>query len=367
MTIKSKKQKMMVTAIAGAMAAAIAVGGGTFAYLQSQTEEVKNKFKTEQVNVEISETPADYDIIPGTVQEKDPTLKITNTVESFLYVKVTDNTHGLVTYALADGWEKLDGYEDVYYKKIAPQFDGEGNAVQQEFNILDGNQVSYDKALVNEDMLDDEGNLLTDVALSFEGFAIQARPFLGDYTNTESKAAVYAYTQTTPISTQEELDSALANATEGDTITLGEGTFTLPADISNVRIVGVSPEKTIVDAGNIFDKTNTVDISNVTFKKPDGKDRVLKFKGEGKFKNCVFDNINESCALYQAVATGDTTFEDCTFDGNYILEKVSNCFIDELTIKNCRGISTLRDPTASTIHISLSTELFRIYYTRMIL
>ena len=53
-------------------------------------------------------------------------------------------------------------------------------------------------------------------------------------------------------------------------------------------------------------------------------------------------------------------FEDCTFDGNYILEKVSNCFIDELTIKNCRGISTLRDPTASTIHISLSNinEMF---------
>ena len=47
-------------------------------------------------------------------------------------------------------------------------------------------------------------------------------------------------------------------------------------------------------------------------------------------------------------------FEDCTFDGNYILEKVSNCFIDELTIKNCRGISTLRDPKASTIRISLS-------------
>ncbi len=258
MAMTDKKKKLMVTAIAGAMAATVAVGGGTFAFLQGQTEEVKNEFKPEQVTVEISETPHDpYDIIPGTEEGKDPKLTITNTLESFLYVKVTDNTYGLVNYTMADGWNKLDGYEDVYYKKIAPVFDEEGNAVAQDFFILKDNKVSYDKELVNEDMLDEEGNLLTDVALSFEGFAIQARPFLGDYTNDESKAAVYAYTQTEPIkvSNSSQLTEALRTVEDGGVIELTEG-----SDISRITVNNGKTFK--IDLGD-----NTVE--QVTVKKGD--------------------------------------------------------------------------------------------------
>ena len=78
----NKRKKLMTTAIAGSMAASIVIGGGTFAYLQSQTDDVVNEFKTEQVKVEISESPHDpYDIIPGTEQDKDPSVTVKNTPE----------------------------------------------------------------------------------------------------------------------------------------------------------------------------------------------------------------------------------------------------------------------------------------------
>jgi len=52
-------------------------------------------------------------------------------------------------------------------------------------------------------------------------------------------------------------------------------------------------------------------------------------------------------------------FEDCTFDGNYILSNLSDCFIDELTISNCIGIDTLRNIKANSTHIS-STDINKI-------
>ena len=108
----NKKKKYLTTAAAASLAAAVVVGGGTFAYLKGQTDEVVNTFDVNQVTVEISETDADYEIIPGTKQSKDPSLTIDNTLTSFLFVKVTDNTKlsenkSLVSYKIANGWNLL--------------------------------------------------------------------------------------------------------------------------------------------------------------------------------------------------------------------------------------------------------------------
>ena len=41
---------------------------------------------------------------------KDPKkATVDNTVDSYVYVEITDATEGLVSYAIADGWTKLDG------------------------------------------------------------------------------------------------------------------------------------------------------------------------------------------------------------------------------------------------------------------
>lgn len=338
MAITGKKKKLMVTAIAGAMAATIAVGGGTFAYFQSQTQDVKNEFKTEQVNVEISETPREYDIIPGTEQDKDPKLTITNTVDSFLFVKVTDKTYGLVTYTIADGWTKLDGYDDVYYRKVTADFDDEGNVKSQEFDILKDNKVSYDKSLVNEDMLDGEGNLRTDVALSFEGFAIQARPFTdptdsADPTSapTEKQAAANAYEQQPiKVSSINDIKNAISAAPNGATVNI-----VLTDDITTTEQIDVRNKNLdlIID-GNGHTMTADVD-ANTSF--------IYADKGI-KIINTTLDVNDTAHALYSTAGTveltdvtvnlhgennydtpwpillyggGPSTLTNCTVNGNY--------------------------------------------------
>ena len=175
--MKSKK-KMTTTALAVALAVLLLIGGGTFAYLQSTTGDVKNNFKTNQVTVDLSETTgSDYDIIPGTTEKKDPTVKINATVDAYVYVEVTDTTKGLVGYEIADGWTKLDGYDSVYYREVT------GSTAEQSFPVLKNNQVTYDAALENSDMLTASGKLKTGIALTFKARAMQKEGF------TDAKAA----------------------------------------------------------------------------------------------------------------------------------------------------------------------------------
>ena len=168
--MKSKK-KMTTTALAVALAVLLLIGGGTFAYLQSTTDDVTNNFKTNQVTVDLSETTgSDYDIIPGTTEKKDPTVKINATADAYVYVEVTDTTKGLVGYEIADGWTKLDGYDNVYYREVT------GSTAEQSFPVLKDNQVTYDAALENSDMLEN-GQLKTGVELTFKARAIQQKGF----------------------------------------------------------------------------------------------------------------------------------------------------------------------------------------------
>ena len=180
------KKKMMTAAIAGSLAAAMVVGGGTFAYLSQQTDQVTNKFKPNHALVEINETENDYEIIPGTEQTKDPSLTPDVTLDSYLYAIVTDETQGLVSYTVADGWKKLDDLSDetksVYYRKVTEADNGTA------INILKDNKVSYDAGITNDDMKDD-------AKLKFRGFVIQAEPFK-TAENTDDEAALAAYNQT---------------------------------------------------------------------------------------------------------------------------------------------------------------------------
>ena len=169
--MKSKK-KMTTTALAVALAVLLLIGGGTFAYLQSTTDDVTNNFKTNQVMVDLSEsTGSDYDIIPGTTEKKNPTVTVNATVDAYVYVEVTDTTKGLVGYEIADGWLKLDGYDNVYYREVT------GSTAKQSFPVLKDNQVTYDAALENSDMLTASGKLKTGIALTFKARAMQKEGF----------------------------------------------------------------------------------------------------------------------------------------------------------------------------------------------
>lgn len=167
-----KKKKIMTTSLAVALAVILLIGGGTFAYLQSSTEDVSNKFNANKVMVDLAETTgSDYDIVPGSEQEKDPTVTVDATVDSYVYVEVKDTTKGLVGYEIADGWLKLEGYDNVYYREVSKTDD------TQSFPVLKDNKVTYDAALENSDLTTASGKLRTGIDLTFKARAIQKEGF----------------------------------------------------------------------------------------------------------------------------------------------------------------------------------------------
>ena len=205
--MEKKKKKLLTTGLAVALAALLLIGGGTFAYLQSTSDDVANNFKTNQVKVNLTETTGgDYNIIPGTTQDKDPKVTVNNTVAAYVFVEVKDTTQDLVTYEIADGWTKLDGYDNVYYREVT------ANEEAQEFYVLKDNKVTYSADIKNDNMLDEGGNLKKDVKLTFKAYAIQKEPFT-------DAAAAYSMENATVVGTEEAFAKALES---GQSVILSE-------------------------------------------------------------------------------------------------------------------------------------------------
>ena len=210
--MEGKKKKLLATGLAVALAALLLIGGGTFAYLQAQTGDTVNTFSTNEVQVKLEETTgSQYNIIPGTTQEKDPKVTVDNSVDAYVYVKVTDNTEELVTYEIAEGWTKLEGYDDVYYREVAASEDA------QEFYVLKDNKVTYSAALENSDMLDEEGNLKDGIALTFKAFAIQQKGFEND-----PKAAWLKIPVSVPVEDGSDFTEAVQSSDVNEVIQLTE-------------------------------------------------------------------------------------------------------------------------------------------------
>ena len=222
--MSTKKRKMITTALAVALAVLLLIGGGTFAYLQSTSKDVKNNFNANQVTVDLTETGnKQYDIIPGTTQKKDPKVTVNNTVDAYVFVEVTDTTQGLVEYSIADGWAKLEGFDNVYYREVAK------DANPNEFSVLAGDKVSYSTALENSDMLDADGKLKSGIELTFKAHAIQKEGF---------KDAVAAYKQIpTEAKTTDEVTEAIAN---GKAVKLADDTSDLTVPIETLTDKDVS-------------------------------------------------------------------------------------------------------------------------------
>lgn len=175
------KKRLMIAAIAGAMTAALVVGGGSFAYLKDNSDTITNTFTTNIVTVDLTETTGNtYTIIPGTQQAKDPEVSVAATIPSYVYVKVVDQAPGLLTYAIADGWTELPSLGSstaaastrIYYREV------DGTAIDYSFDVLRDNLVSYNAALENSDMLQADGmTLKNNQTLSFTAYAIQKEGF----------------------------------------------------------------------------------------------------------------------------------------------------------------------------------------------
>lgn len=141
------------------------VVGGTLAWLTDQTAEVKNTFTVGDINIDLTETNKDYKMVPGNTIAKDPTVTVkANSEACWLFVKVTEseNLDTFITYAIAEGWTKLQ--DGVYYREVP------ASAADQTFSVLAGNTVTV-KSDVTKTMLK---TAKTDApTLTFKAYAVQ--------------------------------------------------------------------------------------------------------------------------------------------------------------------------------------------------
>lgn len=310
------KRKMMTAAIAGSLAAIIAAGGGTLAYLYGQTREVENDFKDNKVTLEISETSREYNIVPGKSDPKDPTLEITNTLTSYLFAMIKDKTDGIVKYEVADDWIPLPGYDKVYYRVVEPSLNGDGEAVTQYFGVVKDDKVDYSAALTNADMVKPDGSLKDDVILAFSGFAIQQEPFLTNSGNDVEAGALLAYAESDThsrgakkVTTAEEVKDEFQAAGEGeavkislqDDITLDSGALEVKGDSvvidGNGHTLTVADDSTRILNINDTDQKVDVDISDVTLD-ASGKERCISLYGNTEGADISLDNVDIIADMY---------------------------------------------------------------------
>lgn len=292
------KKKTLTTGLAVALAATLLIGGGTFAYLQSSTEDKANVFSTNRVTVELSETTGEnYDIIPGTSQNKDPKVKVDNTVDAYVYVEVTDTTQGIVTYEMAEGWELLSGMDNVYYREVAADSD------VKEFSVLKGDKVTYSAALENSDMLDGEGNLKTGMELTFKAFAIQKEGF-------EEPTKAYSYINADIVTTETALKEALQS----------ESSVVLSDDIE------IPSDNDIYEEYNLADNA-ILDLNGYTMKVP-------YLKGIFQGKNVSIRNGSIISEADYPLFVGNGTVETKATIENIYLDGGINVFDGEAILRN---------------------------------
>lgn len=147
------------------------VVGGTLAWLTDQTAEVKNTFTVGDINIGLTETTADYKMVPGNTIAKDPTVTVkANSEACWLFVKVTEseNLDTFITYAIAEGWTALSGVDGVYYREVP------ASTADQTFSVLADNAVTV-KSDVTKTML--ETAKTNAPTLTFKAYAIQKEHF----------------------------------------------------------------------------------------------------------------------------------------------------------------------------------------------
>ena len=165
------KKKIVICALSIAVIICCAVGG-TFAWLTTQTGEVRNTFTIGNIDITLAETTSDFKMIPGESIAKDPVVTVkANSEACWLFVKVTesDNLDDFITYTVDSGWTALTGVSGVYYREVAAV------SADTSFDVLTGNAVTV-KDTVTKTMMD----ALTDntlPTLTFKAYAIQKSGF----------------------------------------------------------------------------------------------------------------------------------------------------------------------------------------------
>lgn len=180
----SRKHTKSLALVLSLMLVIGCVAGGTLAWLNAKTDEVKNTFSTSDIGVTLKETTNTYKMIPGWTINKDPKATVTSGSEDcYLFVKVekSDNFDTYMDMAIDSQWAALDATNNpgIYYIKIDE--DSEKNVA---YNVLGEGSATYDtvqytwvdnqvlvKPTVTESMM--ETAKTSQPTLTFTAYAVQ--------------------------------------------------------------------------------------------------------------------------------------------------------------------------------------------------
>ena len=199
-----EKKKLLTITLASTLAATLVAGAGTFAYLSANTGTITNKFGKsaegeDYLQLKLEETGVildskgngnkSYIIEAGEQDDKDPTVTVTNNVDVFTFVEISDKTeldgNKIVNYTVDEGWTKLDGVTspnqdvtDVYYRVVG------ADDTNKVFSVISEDRITYADTVTDEEIKED------DVTLAFQSFSIEKAPFT-DEDVTAAAAAAY--------------------------------------------------------------------------------------------------------------------------------------------------------------------------------
>ncbi|MCD7785493.1 MAG: right-handed parallel beta-helix repeat-containing protein [Oscillospiraceae bacterium] len=176
------RKKLITIAVAVIFAVTMVIGGGTLAYLTGGSVGLTNQ-STQNFNwVSISETGASddgtgsgnllnssYEIVPGTSQDKDPTVSVSYSLDSYVFITIEDTTGGEIFEFDVDPdyWTLLTSTTDsdgvityVYYHLCEEAESGstsaEANGVtyyKNSYPVLEDNSISYLSSVDNETLV----------------------------------------------------------------------------------------------------------------------------------------------------------------------------------------------------------------------
>lgn len=181
-------KKKLIVAVVCLLVATCSLVTGTLAWLTTKTESVVNTFTTSDINITLTETAAEFKMVPGGDIAKDPVVTVeANSEACYLFVKIEENLGSwdtlktddtfqtYLTYEVitgTDGWTALLGVAGVYYRLV------DATTQDTPFNVIAENKVTVNGENVTKEMMEtlnaDDATLPT---LTFTAYAVQQHGF----------------------------------------------------------------------------------------------------------------------------------------------------------------------------------------------
>ena len=189
---KGNKKAISSKTLALLLALMMLVGGivgGTIAWLTDETDEVTNTFTTSDISISLDETERTYQMVPGWVIDKNPTVTVSaNSEDCYVFVEITGTNASIIkgddgiyhlgdyiVYSIGEGWTPLDEekYPNVFYKIVNEDATADEDTATDETNTADetsDEDVATDETS-DEDAVTDEA---TDETVSTDENAEEA-------------------------------------------------------------------------------------------------------------------------------------------------------------------------------------------------